>query len=118
MSNKSYVGGATAKNGNFGAYTDISFNRSDLEEMMNALNEKGWVNLRMQERKEPSRFGQTHSIYINDWKPDPNYQQQPSPHAVQQYAQGQHPQYQAPVNTPPVHTENIIDLNDPEDFPF
>lgn len=51
----------------------------------------------------------------NDWQPN---QQQPSPQDVQKYAQGQHPQYQAPVNTPPVHTENITDINDPEDCPF
>ena len=114
---KQYVGGAKEINGNFGAFHRISFNQQDLELLMNSLNEKGYVNLNMNKRREPSQYGQTHSLTIDTWQPQPQGQQQypnppqaqqyqqPQPAPVQQYQQGQHPQYQQPVNTPPVHTE-------------
>ena len=110
---KIYFGGAKEIHGNFGAFHRISFSKKDLEEMMANLNEKGYINLNMNKRRDPSQYGQTHSLTLDTWQPN---QQQPSPQAVKKYAQGQHPQYQAPVNTPPVHTENVTDT-DPN-FPF
>jgi hypothetical protein len=93
MEQKIYVGGATEKSGNFGSFHKISFKREDLELMMQNLNAKGYVNLNMNKRKEPSQYGQTHSLVIDTWEP--------STQDVQQYQQGQHPQHQAPVYMPP-----------------
>jgi len=90
---KIYVGGATEKSGSFGAFHKISFKREDLELMMQNLNAKGYVNLNMNKRKQPSQYGQTHSLVIDTW--------QPSAQDVQQFQQGQHPQHQAPVYVPP-----------------
>lgn len=123
---KIYVGGAKEINGNFGAFHRISFSKQDLETMMNNLNEKGYINLNMNKRREPSQYGQTHSLTVDTWKP--NQQAQPSPQAINQYQQGQHSQFQAPVNTPPEPTEVINgfdnmsamgeDDNIDEDIPF
>jgi len=119
---KIYVGGATEKNGNFGAFHKISFKREDLDLMIQNLNSKGYVNLNMNRRREPSQYGQTHSLVIDTWQPDPQQ--------VQQFQQGQHPQYQQPVHIPPQEAFNEIqpmvgndpqqlgDINDPEDCPF
>ena len=88
---KIYVGGAKEMSGNFGSFHKISFKREDLELMMQNLNAKGYVNLNMNKRKQPSQYGQTHSLVIDTWQPSES----------QQFQQGQHPQHQAPVYVPP-----------------
>ena len=71
MSNeKIYVGGAKEVNGNFGAFHRISFNKQDLETLMSNLNAKGYVNLNMNKRRQPSQYGQTHSLTIDTWEPN------------------------------------------------
>ena len=99
MSNqeKIYVGGAKEMTGNFGSFHKISFSQNDLNMLMENLNEKGYVNLAMNKRREPSQYGQTHSLVIDTWRPDPQQSQQ--------FQQNAHPQYQKPVYTPPPHTE-------------
>jgi len=92
---KQYVGGAKETSGNFGTFHKISFKREDLELMMNNLNSKGYVNLNMNKRREPSQYGQTHSLVIDTWEPSES----------QQFQQGQHQEYQKPVYTPPAHVE-------------
>jgi len=52
-----------------GTTLNISFSNKDLDEMKGYLNEKGYINLRCTKRKEPSQFGQTHSIVLDTWKP-------------------------------------------------
>ncbi len=89
---KIYVGGAKEVSGNFGEFHKISFKREDLELMMQNLNAKGYVNLNMNKRREPSQYGQTHSLVIDTWQPDSQQ--------VQQYQNNQHPQHQQPVYTP------------------
>lgn len=32
-------------------------------------NERGYVNLIVAERREPDKYGKTHSVYIDDWTP-------------------------------------------------
>ena len=137
MSNqKIYVGGAKEINGNFGAFHRISFNKQDLETMMNNLNAKGYINLNMNKRREPSQYGQTHSLIIDTWEPnqgqaDGGYQQQNQGYQQQQAPQYQQPAYQPPPsqqsndmadlnsNRPPVtEMPNFDDINDPEDCPF
>ena len=117
---KIYVGGAKEMSGNFGAFHKISFKREDLELMMQNLNAKGYVNLNMNKRKQPSQYGQTHSLVIDTWQPDPQQ--------VQQFQNNQHPQHQQPVYTPPQEAfkdvtamtgdnPEQIDIKD-EDCPF
>ena len=137
MSNqKIYVGGAKEINGNFGAFHRISFNKQDLETMMNNLNAKGYINLNMNKRREPSQYGQTHSLTIDTWEPNQGqggggFQQQNQGFQQQQTPQYQQPAYQPPPaqqandmadlnnNRPPVtEMPNFDDINDPEDCPF
>ena len=79
---KKYVGGGTAINTQYGELLKISFNAQDLQLMQSMLNEKGWINLNCNRRQQPSQYGQTHSIVIDEWKPQqqapaqPQYQQQ------------------------------------------
>jgi len=99
---KIYVGGAKEVSGNFGEFHKISFKREDLELMMQNLNAKGYVNLNMNKRKQPSQYGQTHSLIIDTWQPDTQQ--------VQQYQNNQHPQHQAPVYTPQPPQETFKDI--------
>ena len=108
---KKYVGGAKEIQGNFGSFHRISFNKTDLEELFDNLNAKGYVNINMNKRREPSHYGQTHSLVIDDWQPDPNYQRGEMPQTSnQEYKQAA--QQQAPA------MPQIDDVNDPEDCPF
>lgn len=97
MSEKIYVGGAKEMSGSFGSFHKISFSNNDLNVLMQNLNAKGYVNLAMNKRREPSQYGQTHSLVIDTWQPDAQQ--------VQQFQTNQNPQHQQPVYTPPVHTE-------------
>jgi len=119
---KLYVGGAKEVSGNFGAFHKISFNKDDLELMMNNLNEKGWVNLNMNKRKEPSTYGQTHSLVIDTWKPQQTQQNQQNSnfHNQNNFSQPQANSFtnnsfqeQSADNSPP----NFDDI-DEEDCPF
>ena len=70
---KLYVGTAKQKtiNTKFGEMevVKISYSKKDLELMMANLNEKGWVNLDQTKRKEVGKYGETHSMVIDLWKP-------------------------------------------------
>lgn len=70
---KTYVGTAKQKtiNTKFGEMEVIklSFSKKDLETLMSNLNEKGWVNLDQVKRKEVGKYGETHSMTIDTWKP-------------------------------------------------
>ncbi len=98
---KIYVGGAKEINGNFGAFHRISFSQQDLDNLQANLNEKGYVNLNMNKRRQPSQYGQTHSLVIDTWQPDQSQQQT----GQQQFQQGQNQQFQQHVYTPQPHQE-------------
>lgn len=55
-------------NGGENIYLSLLF--SDLESL--PRNEDGYIRLVVSELREPDKFGNTHSIFENDWKPDPN----------------------------------------------
>lgn len=63
-----YVNGITAKaiDGKFGEFFNISIN---LEKLKEFENEKWYVNLVMNKRKEVWKYGETHSFTINEWTP-------------------------------------------------
>jgi len=98
MSNeKIYVGGAKEKTGNFGVFHSISFSAQDLETLKQNLNEKGYVNLNMNQRQSPSQYGQTHSLVIDTWRPAPQGQAPQQPQQFQQPQQAQPFQQGAPI---------------------
>lgn len=70
---KLYVGTAKQKtiNTKFGEMevVKISYSKADLELMTANLNENGWVNLDQTRRKEVGKYGETHSMVIDLWKP-------------------------------------------------
>ena len=69
MTDKIYVGGGKAITTQYGELLKISFNRDDLAKLNANLNAKGYVNLNCNQRKEPSQYGQTHSLVIDTWEP-------------------------------------------------
>jgi hypothetical protein len=67
---KTYVGNGKAINTQYGELLKLSFSEKDLDVMRASLNEKGYVNLNCNKRKIQSDYGHTHSLTIDDWKPD------------------------------------------------
>jgi len=65
MSDKIYIW--NGKQSKFGVR--LSFSRKDLETMQSNLNEKGYINLNLNERKEIGKYGETHSMTVDTWKP-------------------------------------------------
>lgn len=86
---REYVGNAKQVNNQYGTYFQLSFSRQDLELMMSKLNEKGYVNLNMNERREPSQYGQTHSISIYERQVQQAGTQAPSNQPANQQGQWQ-----------------------------
>jgi len=66
---KTYVGNGKEKQFDDGSVINISFSEKDLDTMRANLNKGGWINLTCAKRKEVGKYGETHSIYVNDWKP-------------------------------------------------
>ena len=62
MSEKKYVGGGKVGNYNI---INIGIRAKDLP----APNAKGYINLCVGSRREVSKYGETHSVWINDWTP-------------------------------------------------
>ena len=88
MAEKIFVGNGKVL-GNYGQLK-ISFKIADIQQY---ANDKGYVNLVVAERKEPDKFGNTHSVAVDTWKPDPNRN-------VNQQSAGYNPA-QAPVDRLP-----------------
>jgi hypothetical protein len=42
-------------------------------------NEAGYINLDIVPRRETDAYGNTHSVVLNDWKPDASRRQEPRP---------------------------------------
>lgn len=61
---KQYVGRGK-EFGNFGNIK-IGLKITDLKP-----NEKGYINLVIGKKKEPDQYGNTHNVWIDDWKPQP-----------------------------------------------
>jgi len=67
---KKYVGNSRNIQGKFGEIQKLSFSRKDLEILLDNLNEKGYVNLNRIAKKETDKYGNTHYMVIDDWKPE------------------------------------------------
>ena len=59
--------------------TKISLSKKDLELMESFLNDKGYVFLNAIKLKEPGKYGQSHRLEIDTWKPKP---QAPKPETL------------------------------------
>jgi len=56
---------------NGGSNTYLSLLKADLDKLV--VNEDGYVKLVISEKKEVDKFGNSHDVYENEWKPDPNF---------------------------------------------
>ena len=59
--------------GKFGETLKLSFNADKLIEFANAhKNDKGYINLNINKRKEVGKYGETHSAVLDTWQPTVN----------------------------------------------
>jgi hypothetical protein len=67
MSEKIYCGkGKASKYG-----IKLSINLTDLpREHMNEFNGKMYINIEVTEMREPDKYGKTHTVTVDTWKPD------------------------------------------------
>jgi hypothetical protein len=75
-----------------GSVIRLSFSAQDLQNMQQCLNERGYINLNVNRRQQPSQYGHTHSIALDTWQPQQQAPQQ---------------QYQQQPQTPPAYTGNM-----------
>lgn len=70
---KMYVGNAKKISTKFGDAFKISLSKKDINTIVAFMktNNLEWCNLEMMERKEPDKYGKTHWIAIDTWKPEP-----------------------------------------------
>tara|TARA_R110000824_G_scaffold73004_1_gene186040 strand:- start:2993 stop:3304 length:312 start_codon:yes stop_codon:yes gene_type:complete len=81
---KNYINGIIIKEKSFdngGSQLKISVKFDEFFEQLKAINEKGWVNLIVSRRKEPSDKGVTHYAFEDPWKPSTEYK----PNATDQH---------------------------------
>jgi len=74
---KNYINGMIIKEKTFdngGSQLKVSVKVDEFIEQLKTINEKGWVNLIISRRKEPSDKGVTHYAYEDPWKPNADYQ--------------------------------------------
>ena len=67
---KNYVKGSAREKtfDNGSSLVNFSININDIGQY---ADEKGWVQFTMSERRETDGYGNTHTIYINEFKPKP-----------------------------------------------
>ena len=74
MSDNKYFGNCKAVtfnvNGEKRSKLRVGLNRDHLNEMLSLCNERGWLNLDIIKRQQPSQYGDTHSIKHDNWQPD------------------------------------------------
>ncbi len=114
---KIFVGGSKEISGNYGVFHKISFSKADLDVLQANLNSKGYVNLNHNKRREPSQYGQTHSLTIDTWQPQQQTTSEaPTYNQFNSQEQNSTPPSTADFGIP--ETPNFDDIEDPEDCPF
>lgn len=69
MSETTYINSIKIKQSKFGQ--KMSFNLDKLiEECSKLVNEKGYVNLEILPRKTEGKYGETHTVKLDTWKPN------------------------------------------------
>ena len=64
-----YINSIKVKPGKYGL--KVSAKLEDLiSELKQHVNEKGYINLDLNPRKEPGKYGETHSVTVDEWKPN------------------------------------------------
>lgn len=107
MNDKVYVGnGKEHVFDDGGSIVKLGFSAKDLAIMTKALNEKGYTNLVLTKRKEPSQYGDTHYMTIDTFKPKP--QSQPA----------QESSYNASMDKPQVTQNNTGPDSFDDQIPF
>ena len=66
---KQYCGKAKRRSGQYGEIFNITLSPSDMEAIIAARGADGWLHLCMGETRQPDKRGNTHTIWIDDWKP-------------------------------------------------
>jgi hypothetical protein len=54
----------------YGELLKLSMGPKDIQNLYDNRNEKGWINLVVKKRKETGKYGETHSICVDNWKPE------------------------------------------------
>jgi len=49
-----------------------------IEEIKKHTNEKGYFNFELLKRKEAGKYGETHYVKVDDWKPTPKTEETPT----------------------------------------
>ena len=74
---KNYINGMIIKEKSFdngGSQLKLSIKVEEFIEQLETIEEKGWANLVVSRRKEPSDKGVTHYAFEDPWKPSSDYQ--------------------------------------------
>jgi hypothetical protein len=75
---KTYINGISAKQVTFTSGKSIlklNINVAKLiEQLQQHANEKGYVNLGISERREKGKYGETHTVWLDTWKPTPKHE--------------------------------------------
>ena len=74
MSDKQFVGKTSVVNTKYGQIVKVAFGPQDFEVLMNAKNEKGWVNLEMKDKRDGGKYlqvqgelkSQPEAVAVND----------------------------------------------------
>lgn len=73
---KTYVPKCSAKSVADGRILKLSFKAKELVEFAHQhVNERGYLNLCVSERRELGQFGDTHTVWLDTWKPGQNQTQ-------------------------------------------
>lgn len=81
---KLFVGRVKSRSTKFGTAQKIGLSKKDVELLHAKLNEKGYVNLDLFPRKEQGKHGETHTLVIDEWQPDPEKSKKDSKKKVPQ----------------------------------
>lgn len=64
-----YINNIKIKQGKFGLKMSGNLDKL-VEELRQHTNEKGYFNLEIKERKEVGKYGESHSVTVDEWKPN------------------------------------------------
>ena len=76
MADKIYFNSITAKQGQYGIKLSGKVDKI-IEELKKNENESGFINLDLNPRQAVGKYGETHSLTVNTWKPNGAKPQQP-----------------------------------------
>lgn len=65
---KNYVGNGKARTNNYGTMFNISLKKEAIEKLLNSQ-EGNYIKITMSELREQGKYGETHTVYENTYKP-------------------------------------------------